>query len=389
MAKPTSLRPLFSTFLSLLGLLLLHLGCFFFSSSAAAVADHDRPEPPRQNSGRNRKISSSSSSRLKRSTAGAVSASWSFVKRIFSCAAAAAAAGGGTPPPHPSIPSPCSSSRSLTKPIVIPLASPEKLSSDPLSGDICSDQPNIPLRNNIYPCTLCGEIFLAANLLEQHQFIKHAVSELVDGDSGNNIVQIIFKTAWPDTAKNPAIRRILKIHNSPKILARFEEYREHVKSKAARNVAGRRRDERCIADGNELLRFHCATFLCDLGENGGGAASGVCSNQYCSVCGIIKTGFSPKMDGISTQSSGWRAHAAVPEEIEEEFKFMHVKRAMLVCRVIAGLGSDPDVVDKDDPGFDSLVGRENGAHPRLDEEEELWVFNPRAVLPCFVIVYNV
>ncbi|XP_019178226.1 PREDICTED: uncharacterized protein LOC109173449 [Ipomoea nil] len=387
MAKPSCLRPLFSMFLSLLGLLLLHLGCFIFSSSSSsAVADNDRPDQPPQNSGRNRKVSSSSSSsRLKRSTAGAVSASWSFVKRLFSCAARPAAAA-TPPPPHPSIPSPCSSSRSLTKPIVIPLASPDKLSPDPLS-DICSDQPNIPLRNNIYPCTLCGEIFLATNLLEQHQFIKHAISELVDGDSGNNIVQIIFKTGWPETAKNPVIRRILKIHNSPKILTRFEEYREHVKSKAARNIAGRRRDERCIADGNELLRFHCATFLCGLGENG---ASGVCTNQYCSVCGIIKTGFSPKMDGISTQSSGWRAHAAVPEEIEEEFKFMHVKRAMLVCRVIAGrVGSDPDVVDKDDPGFDSLVGRENGAHPRLDEEEELWVFNPRAVLPCFVIVYNV
>ncbi len=81
---------------------------------------------------------------------------------------------------------------------------------------------------------------------------------------------------------------------------------------------------------------------------------------------------------------------AIPEEIEEEFKFMHVKRAMLVCRVIAGrVGCDQAVVDKEDPGYDSLVGREAGAHTRLDEEDELLVFNPRAVLPCFVIVYTV
>lgn len=81
---------------------------------------------------------------------------------------------------------------------------------------------------------------------------------------------------------------------------------------------------------------------------------------------------------------------SVPEEIEEEFGFMNVKRAMLVCRVIAGrVGCDPGYVDKEDSGFDSLVGRKNGSHMRLDEEDELLVFNSRAVLPCFVIVYTV
>lgn len=75
---------------------------------------------------------------------------------------------------------------------------------------------------------------------------------------------------------------------------------------------------------------------------------------------------------------------AIPDEIEEEFRFINAKRAMLVCRVIAGrVGCEPDVVDK---GYDSLVGRADG---RLEEEDELLVYNPRAVLPCFVIVYNV
>ena len=37
---------------------------------------------------------------------------------------------------------------------------------------------------------------------------------------------------------------------------------------------------------------------------------------------------------------------------------MNVKRAMLVCRVVAGrMGSDQDDVDKEDGGFDSIVGR--------------------------------
>ena len=87
---------------------------------------------------------------------------------------------------------------------------------------------------------------------------------------------------------------------------------------------------------------------------------------------------------------------AVPEEVEEEFGFMNVKRAMLVCRVVAGrVGCDliaDDDVDKRDGGYDSLVGEgsgsKSGALLRIDDEE-LLVFNPRAVLPCFVIVYTV
>lgn len=206
------------------------------------------------------------------------------------------------------------------------------------------------------------------------------MSELTDNESGKNIVSIIFNSGWTNVTKNPVITRVLKIHHNPKVLTRFEEYREFVKTKAARNGVVRRRDERCIADGNELLRFHCATFLCDLGQNGN---SSLCSQQYCSVCGIINSGFSPKLDGIATVSTSWRAHAAIPEEIEEEFSFINAKRAILVCRVIAGrVGCDPDVADKEDSGFDSLVGR-------LDDEDELLVYNPRAVLPCFVIVYNV
>lgn len=178
---------------------------------------------------------------------------------------------------------------------------------------------------------------------------------------------------------------MLKIHNSPKILARFEEHRESVKLNGA---VTRKRDERCVADGNELLRFHCATFVCDLGQNGNSSA---CGQQYCSACGIITCGFSRKAEGIATWSTGWRAHAAVPEDVEREFGFMGVKRAVLVCRVIAGrVGLDGGYTGKEDSGFDTVVMVEKGSGPvvKLDEDDELLVFNPRAVLPCFVIVYT-
>ncbi|KZV27495.1 hypothetical protein F511_28193 [Dorcoceras hygrometricum] len=335
--------PLFvANFFSCL-VLLLHLGCFF--------------TVPRRHH-RRRSNSSSFSSFKKKLTPSSKSRLASLLRRLFFL-----------PPSsdqmhHPSsIPSPSSSTRSLRlnpPAIVFPM---EENSSTPF---LPSD--------DIFPCTICGEIFQKLYLLEQHQSVKHAVSELVDGE---NIVRIIFKTGWPEKGKPPTIHRILKIHNTSKILTKFEEYREYVKSKAAAKIKPSR-DERCVADGNELLRFHCTTFMCELSD------STICNHQYCCVCGIIRCGFSSKMDGISTFPTSWTAHTAVPEDIEEEFGFMNVRRALLVCRVVAGrVGCDPGIVDKEDSGFDSLVGRGSGGF-----EEELLVFNPRAVLPCFVIVYT-
>lgn len=114
------------------------------------------------------------------------------------------------------------------------------------------------------------------------------------------------------------------------------------------------------------------------------------------MCGIIRAGFSSKLDGIATLATSWKAHTAVPDDMESEFSFMSVKRAMLVCRVIAGrVGYDPVVADKGDPGFDSVAssgGMIAGGLGRANvksDDDELLVFNPRAVLPCFVIVYSV
>jgi hypothetical protein len=346
-------------------LVFLHLGCFIFTSNRQSKKRKISPLSP---------LSSPYLNSLKHKPL--INSSLSFIKRIFTHS---------KPDPVPKIPSPSLSARSLN------LAPNPDLALTGLTrpeSDISADRlSSFPLRNDIYPCPSCGEIFRSANLLDQHTAVKHAVSELLDADSGKNIVRIIFRTGWNEKEKpDPNIIRILKIRNSSRILTKFEDYRESVKSKAVRNGAVLKRDERCIADGNELLRFHCSTFVCELGQNGNSA---ICNQQFCSVCGIIKSGFSAKLDGISTSSTSWKGHVAVAEGIEEEFKFMNLKRAMLVCRVIAGrVGCDPGVASKEDPGYDSLVGRDGGIHARMDEDEELLVFNPRAVLPCFVIVYT-
>ncbi|ESQ51478.1 hypothetical protein EUTSA_v10016804mg [Eutrema salsugineum] len=365
-----------------LSLIFLFLGCFFFSRGGDCR--HKRRKK------KLRTVSSSSPS------ASGLSSSWSYLKRVFLSTTRISKSRNQTHPNGPTLTSARSSQNSL-----VTLVQPDTTNQpDPETrietGFSDSDSLFLPLRSEIYSCTSCGEVFPKINLLEHHIAVKHAVSELIDGESSTNIVKIIFKSGWPEQGnKIPEIHRILKVHNSQKILTRFEEYREFVKAKAARSGGGRRwDDERCVADGNELLRFYCSTFMCDLGQNGN---SSLCGHQYCSICGIIGSGFSPKLDGIATLATGWRGHVAVPEEVEEEFGFMNVKRAMLVCRVVAGrvgcdLIPDDDDVDKSDGGFDSLVGQgtrsKSGALLRIDDEE-LLVFNPRAVLPCFVIVYTV
>ncbi|KAK7387224.1 hypothetical protein VNO78_27832 [Psophocarpus tetragonolobus] len=377
-----SIAAIFNKFLYLL-ILLVHLGCFIFTSAAG------KQSPP----SKKRKISPlsqpSSPSHPKFKTHKALSSSWHFIKHLFStksCKIPSTATAQSSPQ------STATASAAATAQSLISLVQPDpdRKPSVPCSESDISTDTNLffPLRNDIFPCTVCGEIFQKPHLLEAHQTLKHAVSDLSESDPGHNIVQIIFKSGWPESRPFPTVTRILKIHNSPKILAKFEEYREAVKSKAARHGSlTRRRDERCIADGNELMRFHCSTFLCDLGYNGD---SSICSQQFCNICGIIKSGFSPKLDGIATLSTSWRAHVAIPDDVEVEFRFMNVKRAMLVCRVIAGrVGSELEDAEKEDGGFDSVMARgESGVYTRLDEEE-LLVFNPRAVLPCFVIVYTV
>lgn len=235
-------------------------------------------------------------------------------------------------------------------------------------------------RTDIYPCVSCGEVLSKPQQLEIHNTTKHSLSELHEGDSSRNIVEIIFRGGWKgaNNNKHPTVYKILKIHNSPKTVDRFEEYRDHVRFKAARNGG----DERVLADGNERLRFYGTTMLCAVEGHG---HVGACGNQYCSTCGIVRYGFSGKdveLDGVGTHETSWGAHVSLPEELEREFEYLHVRRTMLVCRVVAGIVAREvnDLADGKDGIFDSVVP--------VGGRGELLVFNTRAVLPCFVIVYS-
>ncbi|MED6169150.1 hypothetical protein PIB30_018677 [Stylosanthes scabra] len=280
----------FSKFISSFIILIVHLGCFIFTTTKQVNNDHNNNNFL-QPSSKKRKISPSSShsqpsspSHPKLKTHRALSSSWHFIKHLFSTKTKTATTT-THPSPQSSTATATTTTATTTNSATVAAARPSQnslvssLTSDPnfldlprrnTPGSLTRPENEtageldsglfFPLRNDIFPCTACGEIFQKPLLLEQHQSTKHAVSELPGSDPGHNIVQIIFKSGWPETRKFPAITRILKIHNSQKILSRFEEYREAVKARAARHSSSgvgstRRRDERCLADGNELMRF--------------------------------------------------------------------------------------------------------------------------------------
>ncbi|KAG8088912.1 hypothetical protein GUJ93_ZPchr0011g28069 [Zizania palustris] len=231
----------------------------------------------------------------------------------------------------------------------------------------------------VFSCADCNEVFIKADSLELHRATRHAVSELGPEDTSRNIVEIIFQSSWlKKHGPICKIDRILKVHTTDKAIKRFEQYKEFVKEKAASSEA--KKNPRCVADGNELLRFHCTTFSCPLGLAGGTAPCCSTSPQ-CKLCSIIKDGFRVSGNGkIATMATSGRAHdmAEVSSDGEE--------RAMLVCRVVAGRvkkisgNSSSEELD-----CDSISSCSEGVYSDLDE---LFVFSPRAILPCFVVIYS-
>ena len=201
----------------------------------------------------------------------------------------------------------------------------------------------------------------------------NSVSELGPEDTSRNIVEIIFQSSWLKK-QTPVckIDRILKVHNTKKTIASFEDYRDSIKSKASKLA---KKHPRCAADGNELLRFHCTTFMCSLGLNG---ATNLCDSiPRCKVCSIIRDGVKTDSHGrIQTLATSGRAHDTAQISSDGE------KRAMLVCRVIAGrVRKSQDAALEE---CDSVAGM-TGVYSNLDE---LFLFNSKAILPCFVVIYR-
>ncbi|XP_009409488.2 uncharacterized protein LOC135678830 [Musa acuminata AAA Group] len=401
----TTARSYFSNLLSLFVLLFLHLGCFFFPCNNNA---EEQPPPPKR-----RKVSPSSPSFPVSSIPDAKPLKSFSIRSYLSCILSFRRPRGKDQEPqlHPPGDAPVCPSSPLQS---IPLSPDARAGGTQSGGDgkehvfsgSTAKHDSFASRNDVYPCAACGEVLSKHQLLELHQATKHSLSELCEADSGYNIVRIIFQSEWK--GKSPIVHRVLKIHNTTRTLAWYEEYRDAVRSRAARYAARNGGgDERCIADGNERLRFYCTTSLCssDAGRGGDVAPAGVCGSPYCCACAIVRHGFAGKhadLDGIATHATSWGAHGALPQDLEREFAFLGARRAMLVCRVVAGrvahghgggaAEGDEEEEEGKGAGFDSVVptglGGGGGPHDNGVGENELLVFSPRALLPCFVIMYT-
>ncbi|KAI3718771.1 hypothetical protein L6452_19655 [Arctium lappa] len=232
-------------------------------------------------------------------------------------------------------------------------------------------------------CHKCGEQFVKWEALEFHHLSKHAVTELNEGDSSRKIVELIYKTSWSKSHTNSGgIERILKVHNMQKTLSEFEEHRETVKVRASKL---QKKHPRCLADGNELLRFHGTLVECNLGLNG---SSSLCQSTNCNVCQILRHGFSIKKNGnnknvvgsVFTTSTSQRAFEAIDVN-----NGSYLRKALIVCRVIAGRVHKPlENIQElaNQSGFDSLAGKV-GIYSNI---EELYLLDPKSLLPCFVII---
>ncbi|URE15076.1 C2H2 zinc finger protein [Musa troglodytarum] len=127
----------------------------------------------------------------------------------------------------------------------------------------------------------------------------------------------------------------------------------------------------CHADGNELVGFYSTACWCSFGLN---KSTNLCQSiKHCNVCSIIGDGFKvDELGKIRTMATSGMAHDMAHASSDDE------KRGMLVCRVIAGRVTKSQEAAE---VFDSVTGVA-GTYSNMDE---LFVFSPKAIFPCFVI----
>lgn len=207
-----------------------------------------------------------------------------------------------------------------------------------------------------------------------------AVTELQE-DSSRQIIETICGTSSVNSENILGqIDCILKVQNMPKTFDCFEEYREKVKIKAEKL---QKNHPRCLVDGNELLRFHGTNIACSLGTN---SSYSLCTLDHCGACQILRHGFSTNKEfqcalGVYTTSTSAKAFDSIVLSNERQFE----RKTVIVCRVIAGIVYSPHTQEKvDHSEFDSLAEKISNH----SDFEELYVLSPRALLPCFVVIYK-
>ncbi|GJM97659.1 hypothetical protein PR202_ga14600 [Eleusine coracana subsp. coracana] len=216
-------------------------------------------------------------------------------------------------------------------------------------------------------CRRCGGRVANEDALEWHHLANHAVSELAEEDSARGVVEIICMAGWPKPeAALDRVERIVKIHSAERRVARYEEFRGAVMARAAQLP---KKHPRCIADGNELLQFHATTVSCSLG------AAGLCTSGRCDVCRIIRHGFSVV---TTTREDGGGGVFTTSTRAGGRWNTVIAGRIHRPLENLQGVAAAQT-------GFDSFAGK---VGPDSTTVEELYLLNPRALLPCYVVIYK-
>ncbi|KAK8472343.1 hypothetical protein PHAVU_002G183450 [Phaseolus vulgaris] len=218
---------------------------------------------------------------------------------------------------------------------------------------------------------------------QQENAHLHSVIQLEREDSSSKIIEQICEGNFMEN-KEEQIECVLRVQSKKETFAWYEECREMVRVKAERVE---KEHPRCIVDGNEVLRFHGTTVACSIASNH--SSSTLCTLDQCGVCQILKHGFSSNQQsfhgalGVCTTSTSGKAIHSISSSNNKSA----LRKCVILCRVIAGRIHNPlqEIKEMSDPGFDSLVKKMRD----LSEIEELIVFNPRAVLPCFLVIYKI
>jgi hypothetical protein len=187
------------------------------------------------------------------------------------------------------------------------------------------------------------------------------MAELPEGHSSRRVVELIFASGWADAAgrpspsPSPAVEALFRVHSAPRAVARFEEARQAARARGAA--------ARCGADGNEMMRFQCRA-------PGGGVFG----------AGVATCRLGASVSAVRTFACSGAAHASAAAATATAGR-----RAMLVCRVIAGR-----VCPANHPSPRHAHGSAATAYDSVDMGNgELVVLDSRAVLPCFLIIYKV
>ncbi|XP_049397420.1 uncharacterized protein LOC125861604 [Solanum stenotomum] len=201
--------------------------------------------------------------------------------------------------------------------------------------------------------------------------------ELEIGHPSRNIIEKIFLASTTNPSKQRrTIKKVLRVNNTIDMLENFEKYRETVKK---RSFGQYKNHPRSAVDGNELLQFHVTTMNCcykHMEIN----PDELCKDPRCCVCRLIQSSFKTLYN--SKNGIQLNTNSDVPcEHANRVSKGKNVKRAVIVCRTIAGRVVNKDDV-KLDKEYDSIA---SGLHSR---SQYLIVKDSNAVLPCFIIVLD-